>query len=101
MGVNDGKWLKKRDQEPKGGGGAEKYEAGAVNCIKAPNGVHSVRVICGNVFIHVKHGWSQEHFIFTVQGQQTMCQFAKSLGSSLMVSDLKSTMNQNGPHLLS
>lgn len=90
MGVRNGKWLKKRDQGPKGGK-AVKYEAAAVNCIKAPNGVYSFRVICGNVFNHVKHGESKEHFIFTVQGQQTTCQRVKSLGSSLMLSDLKST----------
>lgn len=55
VGVRNGKWLKKCDQGPKG----EKrlnYEAAAENCIKAPNGVHSFKVICGNVFIPVKHG---------------------------------------------
>lgn len=55
VGVRNGKWLKKRDKGPKGGK-AVKYEAAAVNCIKAPNGVYSFRVICGNVFNHVKHG---------------------------------------------
>ncbi len=92
--------VKKARPRTQGGEKKEKYEAAAVNCIKAPNGIHSVRVICGNVFIHVKHGWSQEHLIITVQGHQTICQFTKSLGSSLIL-ELKSAMNQNGLHLLS